>query len=160
VGAQVGGRSLDGTSYRIFELAWRMGTLGAFAMAKELAPLMLARGHGTMLFTSSTAAMRGNQGQYAHAAAMFGRRALCQSLNHEFGPRGIHVCHVVLDGPVNAPDTIGRMFPGVIEKLPKDRIMQPASIAETFWSLYQQPRDTWTLELDLRPSGETAWFNT
>ena len=28
------------------------------------------------------------------------------------------------------------------------------SIAETYWQLHQQPRDAWTLELDLRPFGE------
>ena len=31
IGAQVGDRTLEKTSYRIFELAWRMGSLGAFA---------------------------------------------------------------------------------------------------------------------------------
>jgi hypothetical protein len=34
-------------------------------------------------------------------------------------------------------------------------LMDPASIAETYWQLHQQPRDAWTHELDARPSGET-----
>jgi hypothetical protein len=37
IGAQVGDRSLEKTSYRLFELAWRLGSLGAFACAKEVA---------------------------------------------------------------------------------------------------------------------------
>jgi hypothetical protein len=34
VGAQMGNRSLDKTSYKAFELAWRLGSLGAFSVAK------------------------------------------------------------------------------------------------------------------------------
>ena len=40
------------------------------------------------------------------AAAMGGRRMLCQTLAHELGPQGVHVCHIVVDGAVNAPDTV------------------------------------------------------
>ena len=80
VGAQIGPRALDATSYRIFERAWRMGALGAFATAKEVSRHMLGRGRGTIVYTSATAAVRGNAGQHAHAAAMGGRRMLAQSL--------------------------------------------------------------------------------
>ena len=55
--------------------------------------------------TSATAAMRGNATQHSHAAAMAGRRMLCQSLNAEFSSKGIHVAHIVVDGAVDAPDT-------------------------------------------------------
>ena len=54
---------------------------------------------GTILVTSATAAMRGNAGQHSHSAAMGGRRMLCQSLNAEFASKGIHVAHVIIDGP-------------------------------------------------------------
>ena len=66
-------------------MAWRMGSLGAFSLAKEVAPYMLARGSGTIIYTSATAAYRGNAGQHAHTAAMAGRRHLAQSLNNELG---------------------------------------------------------------------------
>ena len=70
IGAQVGARSLEKTSYRIFNLALSMGAIGAFALAKELSPYMVARGKGTLIYTSSTAAYRGNAGQHAHTAAV------------------------------------------------------------------------------------------
>ena len=35
-----------------------------------------------------------------------------------------------------------------------DRLMQPASVADAYWQLYQQPRDAWTFEMDIRPFGE------
>ena len=42
-----------------------------------------------------------------------------------------------------------------ITEIPEGALMNPASIAETYWQLHRQPRDAWTHELDLRPHGET-----
>ena len=117
IGAQVGNRSLEKTSYRIFNMALGMGAVGAFALAKECSPRMVQRGHGTLIYTSATAAYRGNKGQHAHTAAMGARRNLTQSLNAELGPKGIHVCHVNLDGPVDAPETIGKLMPEMYAKV-------------------------------------------
>ena len=165
VGAQFGNRSLEKTSYRIFELGFSMGSLGAFAMAKECAPFMLARGRGTLLFTGSTAGYRGNPFQHAHTAAMGARRNLCQSLNAELGPQGIHVAHINVDGMVDAPETLGKMAPGLYEKMqeemvPNDQVLFPASIADTFWHLHTQPRNCWTFDLDVRPWSTMPWFNS
>jgi len=33
--------------------------------------------------------------------------------------------------------------------------MRPSSVAEAYWQLYQQPRDAWTFEHEIRPFGET-----
>jgi hypothetical protein len=41
---------------------------------------------------------------------MAGRRMLCQSLNAEFSPKGIHVAHILIDGAVDAPDTLGKIL--------------------------------------------------
>ena len=71
---------------------------------------MRRRGAGTLLFTSSTAAFRGNAGQHAHSAAMGARRNLCQSLRAELAPEGVHVCHVNIDGTVDAPESIGKIL--------------------------------------------------
>ena len=110
LGAQIGDRALKDTSAKAFETGWRMGTFGLFRLASAVCPQMEARGKGTILVTSSTAAMRGNAGQHSHAAAMGGRRMLCQSLNAEFASKGIHVVHIVIDGAVDAPDTLGKML--------------------------------------------------
>lgn len=105
VGAQMGVHALDATSVADLENALSLGVIGAFALAKAVAPFMLERGHGALIFTSSTAAFRGNTGQHAHTAAMGARRNLCQSLNAELAPRGVHVCHVNIDGTVDAPES-------------------------------------------------------
>ncbi len=68
LGAQIGERALANTSLKAFETGWRIGTLGLFRLASALCPTMQARGKGTLLVTSSTAALRGNGGQHSHAA--------------------------------------------------------------------------------------------
>ena len=68
---------------------------------------MEARGGGTFLVTSATAAVRGNAGQHSTRQPMGGRRMLCQSLNAEYAEKGIHVVHILVDGAVDAPDTLG-----------------------------------------------------
>jgi NAD(P)-dependent dehydrogenase (short-subunit alcohol dehydrogenase family) len=166
LGAQIGDRALKDTSLKAFETGWRMGTFGLFRLASAVCPAMQLRGKGTILVTSSTAAMRGNGGQHSHAAAMGGRRMLCQSLNAEFASKGIHVAHIVIDGAVDAPDTLGKMLgPERFQQLRETRgnehdgLMLPAQIAETYLHLAQQHRSTWTFELDLRAFSDRAWWN-
>ena len=166
LGAQIGNRSLEDVTYKQFELGWRMATFGLFRMAKELFPRMEARGGGTFLVTSATAAVRGNAGQHSHAAAMGGRRMLCQSLNAEYAEKGIHVVHILVDGAVDAPDTLGKMLgEEAFQKLRETRgmdhdgLMLPEKMAETYYHLAMQHRSAWTHELDLRSFSDLAWFN-
>ena len=166
LGAQIGDRSLKDTSLKAFETGWRLGTFGLFRLASVLCPLMEERGKGTILVTSSTAAMRGNGGQHSHSAAMAGRRMLCQSLNAQFASKGIHVAHIVIDGAVDAPDTLGKMLgPERFKHLRETRgnehdgLMLPAEIAETYLHIAKQHRSTWTFELDLRAFSDRAWWN-
>ena len=167
LGSQVGNRSLEETNYKTFEMGWRLATFGLFRAASAVCPLMEARGHGTVLVTSATAAVRGNKGQHSHAASMGGRRMLCQSLNAELGPKGIHIAHILIDGAVDAPDTLGKMLgPEKYEELratrgrEHDRLMLPEKIADTYYHISQQHRSTWTHETDLRSFSDLPWWNT
>ncbi len=163
LGAQIGDRRLEDTPHKTFELGWRLGTYGLFRLAKVLMPKMEARGKGTLLVTSATSAMRGNAGQHSHAAAMGGRRMLCQSLNAQYAPLGVHVAHILIDGPVDAPDTLGKILADKYAEYKSTRgpdgMMDPAALADTYYHLAQQPKNAWTHELDLRPYNDTAWWN-
>ncbi len=165
LGAQIGNRELKETSAKAFELGWRLGTFGLFRAASTALPYMEERGHGTVLVTSATAAVRGNAGQHSHAAAMGGRRMLCQSLNAEFGPKGIHVAHILVDGAVDAPDTLGKMLGEEnFRKLRETRgsadgLLLPEKMAETYFHLAQQHRSVWTHELDMRSYSDLPWWN-
>lgn len=166
LGAQIGDRTLKDTSYKAFEIGWRLATFALFRLASAVCPLMEERGKGTILVTSATAAVRGNKGQHSHAAAMGGRRMLCQTLNAEFGPKGIHIAHIIIDGAVDAPDTLGKMLgPEQFQHLRETRGMDhdglvlPARIADTYCHLAQQHRSTWTHEIDVRSFSDTPWWN-
>ena len=98
---------------------------------------------------------------------MAGRRMLCQSLNAELAPKGIHIAHVVVDGSVDAPDTLGRMLgPERFRALraekgmENDGLLVPAEVAETYMHLHRQHRSAWTHELDLRAHSDRAWWNS
>lgn len=166
LGAQIGNRSLADTSYKAFELGWRLATFALFRLASAVIPFMEARGHGVILVTSATAAVRGNAGQHSHASAMGGRRMLCQTLNAEFAPKGIHVAHLLIDGPVDAPDTLGKLlgaerYQALRDErgLEKDGLLVSAKLAETYFHIAHQHRSAWTHELDLRPWSDLPWWN-
>ena len=149
LGAQTGMKLLNETSLKEFEWGWRMADLGLFRVAKVLMPIMEDRNAGTFLVTSATAAMRGNKNQHSHAAAMGGRRLLCQTLNAEFAPKGIHIAHIVVDGMVDAPDTLGKMLGKELfqqlretKGMEHDGLILPTSVADTYYYiclLYTSP---------------------
>ena len=164
IGAQIGDRALAETSYKAFEMGWRMATFGLFRLAQAVTPKMKERQGGNIIVTSATSAVRGNKGQHSHAAAMGGRRRLCQSLNAEFSKDGIHVAHVIIDGAVDAPDTLGKMLgPDLFEKFKEqkgaDGMILPESVADTYLFLAQQKKSTWTHEIDIRAFSDQAWWN-
>ena len=164
IGAQIGDRDLADTSYKAFEMGWRMATFGLFRLAQVLTPRMKERQSGNIIVTSATSAVRGNKGQHSHAAAMGGRRMLCQSLNAEFSEYGIHVAHIIIDGAVNAPDTLGKMLgPELFEKFKeqkgKDGMILPEEVAETYLFIAKQKKNTWTHEIDIRAFSDQAWWN-
>ena len=164
IGAQIGDRALAETSYKAFEMGWRMATFGLFRLAQVITPKMKERKTGNIIVTSATSAVRGNGGQHSHAAAMGGRRMLCQSLNAEFSKDGIHVAHVIIDGAVDAPDTLGKMlgpelFEQFKEQKGKNGMILPEEVAETYLFIAKQKKSTWTHEIDIRAFSDQAWWN-
>ena len=74
----------------------------------------------------------------------------------ELGPQGIHVAHLVIDARRRhrlraRADRRARGGATRVEPSADD----PPAIAEAYWPLHHQPREAWTLELELRPYGET-----
>lgn len=132
-----------------FEAAWKIGCFGAFLFARTLVPAMADAGRGTVLLTGATAAWRGGKGFATLAVPKFGLRALAQSMAREYGPQGVHVAHVVIDGQIDTPRLRERE-----PDRPTHTLLAPDAIAETYWQLHAQDRSAWTLELDLRPAAE------
>ncbi|MGE3247569.1 MAG: SDR family NAD(P)-dependent oxidoreductase [Beijerinckiaceae bacterium] len=130
-----------------FEAVWKQGSLAAFNILHHAGNRMAARGSGSILFTGSAAQMRAGSGFGPMAVAKLGLRALVQAGARELGPKGIHVGHVVVDGPIDSDRTRA-------SNSDHSKLIDPAGIAEAFWFLHNQPRNAWTNELDIRTGSE------
>lgn len=142
--------SITETPASVFLEAWQRGCFAGFLMGREVAKTMTARGRGTIIFTGATASLRGREGFAAFASAKHGLRALAQSMARELWPRGIHVAHIVIDGPIDG-QFIRTNFPERYALKEQDGVLYPDSIAETYWQIHSQPRHAWTHEAELRP---------
>ncbi len=142
------------TSESAFESVWRLGCFGGFLTGREAARRMLSRGSGTLVFTGATASLRARPPFTTFAAAKAALRALAHGMAREFGPQGLHVAHVVIDGAIDG-DQLNLRIPQLKERLGPDGMLAPDAIAAAYWQLHAQPRSAWTLELDLRPWKET-----
>lgn len=136
-----------------FEQFWRVCCLGGMLTAKAAMPILAEQGHGTMLFTGASASLRGKPAFAHFAAAKAGLRMLAQSLAREYGPQGVHVGHVVVDGVIDG-EMVRSRFGEYLEQLGEDGSLDPDAIAENFWHLHSQHRSAWTHEIDLRPFKE------
>jgi len=135
---------------RKYMKVWEMACFSGFLVGREAARRMVPRGRGTILFPGATASLRGGAGFAAFAGAKHALRALAQSMARELGPRGIHVGHIVVDGPIDMP-WIRENCAELVASRPADGLLAPDDIAENSWLLHAQPRSAWTHELDLRP---------
>jgi len=127
-----------------FIAAWMAACYGGFLVGREAARLMAPKNAGTILFTGATASVKSYANSAGFAVGKFGLRALAFSMAREFGPKGVHVGHVIVDGGIRAdhrPDD-----PAV-----PDKWLEPDAIAESYWHLHSQHRSSWTVELDVRP---------
>jgi len=129
-----------------FEQSWRVNAFGAFVCAAECAKDMLSRGRGVMLFTGATAGVKAGPRSVAFGPAKFAMRGLAQSLARDLGPKGTHVAWVNIDGGIDVP--------GRTTGMPKEDLLDPDAIAETYWHLAHQHRSAWTMEMELRPFKE------
>ncbi|KAJ5190698.1 uncharacterized protein N7498_009683 [Penicillium cinerascens] len=84
---------------------------GAFNFSQATLPLMLNPDNPqyppTLIFTGATAALKGGSGLSGFAVSKFGIRAMSQSLAREFGPKGVHVSHAIIDGIIDTEKTRG-----------------------------------------------------
>jgi len=157
IGANVNFSLLE-TTERVFRKVWELACYAGFLTGREAARLMLPRGRGNIFFTGATAGLRGGVGYAAFASAKFGLRAVAQSAARELGPKGIHVAHLVIDAGVDTEWVRGRIKEregeAALANLAPGRLMRPAAVAEAYWQIYQEPRDAWSFEREIRPFAE------
>ncbi|MGO9173245.1 MAG: SDR family NAD(P)-dependent oxidoreductase [Rhodomicrobium sp.] len=133
-----------------FEAAWRINAFGGFVAARSVLPAMKERGAGNIIFVGATASRRGGVNSIAFASAKAAQRSLAESLARGFGPAGIHVSLIIVDGIVGEPLMRSRF-----REKPDSFFVDPNDIADMAVMLTRQRRSAWTFELETRPFGES-----
>jgi len=116
---------------------------GLVRVCQQVVPSMLERSRGCILLSGATMQLRGGAKFAAIAPAKTALRSLGQSMFQTYGPRGIHVCNLVIDGVIDSPNTRAWM--------PPEKLMNPYDIASQYYSAYQQPSTVWSYEITISP---------
>jgi NAD(P)-dependent dehydrogenase (short-subunit alcohol dehydrogenase family) len=141
------------TETRLFEDLWRQNALGGFLVGREAIRRFLPRQKGTLLFTGATASLRARPPFLAFASAKAALRAVAQGLAREFGPQGVHVAHIIIDGVIQ-DEYAATKFPDYVRSKGENGVLTVNAIADAYWVLHRQLASAWTHELDLRPFKE------
>ena len=142
------------TDVEEFERAWAVNGRGAFVCSQEAVDDMLETGGGTIIFTGATSAVRSRGGAIGFTAAKFAARGMAMDMAQEFGPEGVHVAHVVIDGQIDEP--------GAREMAPDradETFLDPDGMAETYWHLVERDGvDTMPFEVHITNGPQNSEF--
>ncbi|KAF2746497.1 NAD(P)-binding protein [Sporormia fimetaria CBS 119925] len=139
----------------VFTSSLAVSATGGFHFSQATLPLLLkgveqkSKYPPSLIFTGATASVKSNALMASFATGKWALRALSQSLAKEFGPQGVHVSHVVVDGVIDIERTKEWM-----KGMPKEAKLSPEGIANDYWYLHTQPVTNFTWEIDLRPAVE------
>ena len=136
-----------------FEKSWRVGAFGGFLFGREAVRRMTPRGGGTLLFTGASASLRGRSNFGAFNSSKSALRTLAQAMAKEYAAEGIHVGHVVVDGPIGG-EKIMNLLPEYAERLGEEGMISIEGIVDGYVFLYRQPPRAWSFEIDVRTSKE------
>ena len=135
-----------------FERSWRTVCYGGFLFGREALRRMVPQKRGTILFTGASASLRGRPGYGAFNSSKAGLRTLAQAMAKEYGPDGIHVGHVVIDGGVYG-EKLRKRIPDFESR--QDRLINIEGIVDSYAFLYRQQTNAWSFDVDVRTSLET-----
>ena len=153
VGNNTPGKIIDmDPSY--FRNSWESCCFGGFLFAKEVIKVFLNENTpGTLLFTGASASLRGKANFGAFNSAKGALRNLAQALAKEYAENLIHVGHVIIDGGL-AGEKIQQRVSDFDQRVRDGRLMDIDSVTDAYMFLYNQNKNAWTFELDVRTSKE------
>lgn len=109
---------------------FRVGVAGALAAVQQVIGPMKTAGHGTILLTGGGFSLYPRAAMASLSVSKAGIRSLAHTLAEELAPAGIHVATVTVMGVVK---------PGTA--------FDPDKIADVYWELHQQPKESWQTEV-------------
>ena len=137
-----------------FTESWQTGCFGGFLFAKEVIKTFLKeKTAGTLIFTGASASLRGKPNFGAFNSAKGALRNLAQAIAKEYAENSIHVSHVIVDGGL-AGERIKQKISDFSQRVEEGRLINIESVTEAYMFLYNQNKNAWTFELDVRTSKE------
>ena len=137
-----------------FRESWESCCFGGFLFAKEVIKSFLSQKiAGTIIFTGASASLRGKSNFGAFNSAKGALRNFAQALAKEYAENSFHVSHVIVDGGV-AGERIKQRLSDFDQRVKEGKLINIENVTDAYMFLYNQSKDAWTFELDLRTSQE------
>ncbi|MCA1552525.1 SDR family NAD(P)-dependent oxidoreductase [Bradyrhizobium sp. BRP19] len=136
---------------QILNRNFQVNTMGLLYLARRFAPTMTQAGHGAIVASGNTSALRGKPGFAGFAPTKAAQRILAEAIARDLGPQGVHVAYVVIDAVIDLEWTRKRW-----PDRPDDFFIKPRAIADEIWHVVHQDRSAWSFNVEIRPFGE-AW---
>ena len=137
-----------------FRESWESGCFGGFLFAKEVIKSFLSQKiAGTIIFTGASASLRGKSNFGAFNSAKGALRNFAQALAKEYAENSIHVSHVIVDGGL-AGERIKQRLSDFDQRVKEGKLINIENVTDAYMFLYNQSKDAWTFELDVRTSQE------
>ena len=138
-----------------FRESWESGCFGGFLFAKEVIKTFLfEKTAGTLIFTGASASLRGKSNFGAFNSAKGALRNLAQALAKEYAENSIHVSHVIVDGGL-AGERIKQRLSDFEQRVKEGKLINIENVTDAYMFLYNQSKEAWTFELDLRTFQES-----
>ena len=134
---------------QILNRNFQVNTMGLLYLARRFAPAMVEAGHGAIVATGNTSALRGKPSFAGFAPTKAAQRILAEAMARELGPQGVHVAYLIIDAVIDLAWTRER-FKG----RPDEFFIKPQAIAAEVWHIVHQDRSAWSFNVEVRPFGE------
>ncbi len=128
---------------------FQVNTMALLHLARQLAPAMIAAGHGAIVCTGNTSALRARAGFAGFAPTKAAQRILAEAMARDLRPKGVHVAYLVIDAVIDVAWARQRYA-----DRPDAFFIKPAAIAEEIWHVAHQDRSAWSFNVEVRPFGE------
>jgi NAD(P)-dependent dehydrogenase (short-subunit alcohol dehydrogenase family) len=133
----------------VLEANFQVNVMALLHLARLTTPSMVEAGHGSLIVTGNTSALRGRAGFAGFAPTKAAQRILAESMARDLGPKGVHVAYLVIDAVIDVPWARERM-----RDKPDDFFIKPAAIADEVFHLVSQDRSSWSFYAEVRPFHE------
>ena len=134
----------------VLQFNFQVNVMALLHLARLTTPSMVAAGHGSLIVTGNTSALRGRAGFAGFAPTKAAQRILAESMARDLGPKGVHVAYIMIDAAIDLPWQRARQ-----PDKPDNFFISPAAIADEVWHVANQPRSAWSFNVEVRPFGET-----